>query len=96
MNYFYIIIISIFISFSFTQENNKIINNKLITRTIIDSETKEELTGVKITTENNIFYSDFNGKIKLPQHIKQFKIELISYQDTTIISTDRIIKINRL
>jgi malate/lactate dehydrogenase len=45
---------------------------------IIDIESKELLTGVKVETEDGILYSDFDGKISTKSEIKN--IEYISYE----------------
>ena len=46
---------------------------------VIDNQTKEELVGVKISTTNNdIIYTDFDGKINTKNKIKS--VYYISYE----------------
>jgi hypothetical protein len=60
----------------------------IITGSVVDSETKEPLTGVKVETitENNITYTDFDGiyNIESKSDSVKLKISYISYQDTII------------
>jgi len=46
---------------------------------VIDNQTKEELVGVEISTTNNdIIYTDFDGKINIKNKIKS--VSYISYE----------------
>jgi hypothetical protein len=46
---------------------------------VIDNQTKEELVGVKISTTNNdVIYTDFDGKINTKNKIKS--VSYISYE----------------
>lgn len=46
---------------------------------VVDTITKEELVGVKISTTNNdIIYTDFDGKINIKNKIKS--VSYISYE----------------
>lgn len=60
----------------------------IITGSVVDSETKEPLTGVKVETitENNVTYTDFDGiyNIESKSDSVKLKISYISYQDIII------------
>jgi len=63
---------------------------------VYDKQTNEELCGVRVTTNNDTTYTDFDGyfEIKNPNNSK-IKFELISYEKKdTIISDDNILTIN--
>lgn len=64
----------------------------IITGSVVDSETKEPLTGVKVETitENNVTYTDFDGiyNIESKSDSVKLKISYISYQDTIVTVGD--------
>ena len=57
----------------------------LTTGILLDSQTKETITGAKITNGKEIVYTDFDGKFPISDTMK---IELISYKDTILFSTE--------
>jgi hypothetical protein len=57
---------------------------------IIDVESKELLTGVKVETEDDILYSDFDGIVSTKSKIKNIEYisyELSSFKNDTIFLT---------
>lgn len=64
----------------------------IITGSVVDSETKEPLTGVRVETitENNITYTDFDGIYNIESKCDSIKLKIshISYQDTIISLSD--------
>ena len=62
---------------------------------IIDNNTKETLPAVTIKTDKNVYYSDFDGNVSIPNDEKIIKISHVSYQDLTNVhlSKDTIISL---
>lgn len=61
---------------------------------VYDKETHEELCGVRVISDNDTTYTDFDEHFKLPNNnVTKIKFELISYEkkDTTIINNSKII-----
>jgi hypothetical protein len=68
----------------------------IISGYVYDKQTNEELCGVRVTTNNDTTYTDFNGYFEI-KNIKnsQIKFELISYEKKdTIIINDKMLTIN--
>jgi hypothetical protein len=62
----------------------------------IDSKTKETLSGVRVETNVNTYYTDQSGSVDIPRGEKVINISYISYQDinkTFINRTDTVIKL---
>ena len=53
----------------------------LIKLTIIDINTNEKLPGVKVETNQNIYYSNLDGVINIPNNEKILNIDYISYEN---------------
>jgi hypothetical protein len=64
----------------------------LIVGVVIDLHTREPLCGVKITSGNEIVYTDFDGRFKTSGDT--VKVEYISYADT--VACDSVISIRKL
>ena len=47
---------------------------------IVDKETKEPLTGVRIISDCDTTYTDFSGKYNIKLHNKTINIDMISYE----------------
>jgi len=61
---------------------------------IYDKETHEELCGVRVISDTDTTYTDFDGHFKLPNNnITKIKFELISYEkkDTIISKPNQLI-----
>jgi len=62
---------------------------------VYDKETHEELCGVRVISDSDTTYTDFDGHFKLPNNkeITKIKFELISYdkKDTIIVKTNQLI-----
>ena len=58
----------------------------LTTRILLDSQTKETITGAKVTNGKEIVYTDFDGKFPISDLKDTLKIELISYKDSILIN----------
>lgn len=69
------------------------LNSPLQTYHVKDSETKESLCGVKITINNNDYYTDINGEVTAEPNQKMC-LSLISYNDTTLNGDAPIIYLN--
>lgn len=54
------------------------------------SDNKENLTGVKVSTKNEIIYTDFDGNFKI-NISDTLWIEFISYEDSIIVLKDSLI-----
>ena len=60
----------------------------LLNLLIVDAETKEPLTGVRVQTNNHIYYSDFDGNVNLPNDEKILNIDYVSYKPVSNISLE--------
>jgi hypothetical protein len=58
----------------------------LLTIKFIDSTTNESLPAVCVKTEKKTYYSDFNGKVILPNDEQILSIGLITYSDLKNVS----------
>jgi hypothetical protein len=75
-----------------------IITSMLFNLLFVDSKTNEPLTGVRVQTESAIYYSDFDGNVKLPENEKILNVNFISYKpiDKSFNSKDTIINLQSL
>lgn len=53
---------------------------------IIDSKTKEELVGVRVYNQDSIFFTDWNGNVRIDGTDTKYKISFISYEEIDIDS----------
>jgi len=71
-------------------------NLNLIKITVLDSLTRESLCGVKVRFDDKIYYSDFNGQIKIEKSLNnKINFSLISYKEKTD-TIKNIILLNKL
>ncbi len=77
-----ILLISLSLIFINLSNSNNIIKGK-----ILDKNTKEELAGVRIISDCDTVYSDFDGnfKIKYISDTTKLKINLISYDTENLL-----------
>lgn len=74
-----------------------IILSFLISLLIVDKETNEPLAGVSVKSlkTNEVYYSDMEGVVFLPDSCCDYVFEYISYQDTIASSENSIIKLEQ-
>lgn len=61
-----------------------VVAGNMILGTVIDKNTNERLTGVKIATQNEVVYSDFDGNFQLNKK-DTLQLSFISYKDTIVV-----------
>jgi hypothetical protein len=54
-----------------------------ITLVIMDSQTKEKLTGVSVKTKDHTYYTDIYGMVNIPDS-DTYNISFISYKDVNV------------
>lgn len=57
---------------------------------MLDSQTKETITGAKVSFGNEIVYSDFDGRFPILEKEDTVRIEFISYKDTIVIMGEKL------
>ena len=64
----------------------------------LDSQTQETLTGVRVETNNGVYYSDLSGEVFIPIEEKVFSVSYVSYEsknDVTLLN-DTIITMSQI
>ena len=64
----------------------------------LDSQNQETLTGVRVETNNGVYYSDLSGEVFIPSEEKIVSVDYVSYEtkngitlsNDTIISLDQV------
>lgn len=64
----------------------------------LDSQTDETLTGVKVETNQGIYYSNLDGEVFIPNEEKVLSVSYVSYEtkNSVILSNDTIITLSQI
>jgi hypothetical protein len=64
----------------------------------LDPQTNESLSGVRIETNEKIYYSDLKGEVQIPKEQKIKNISYVSYQtlEKLTLNSDTIISLSQL
>ena len=64
----------------------------------LDSQNQETLTGVRVETNNGVYYSDLSGEVFIPTDDKVLSVSYVSYEtkNGVTLSNDTIISLNQI
>ena len=64
----------------------------------LDSQNQETLTGVRVETNNGVYYSDLSGEVFIPTDDKVLSVSYVSYEtkNGVTLSNDTIISLSQI
>jgi hypothetical protein len=64
----------------------------------LDSQTDETLTGVKVETNQGVYFSNLDGEVFIPTEEEVLSVSYVSYEtkNAVTLSNDTIISLNQL
>jgi hypothetical protein len=64
----------------------------------LDSQNQETLTGVRVQTNNSVYYSDLSGEVFIPTEEKIISVDYISYEtkNGVTLTNDTIMYLSQL